>query len=402
MSEMPEQTWGLWKRAAAPEPPPAPAPSMEWRFNSRSHNGGTARVYLANDKFGLQRPVILSDGFNAGPSNFDELWHGLNGSGFAFIDELRRRGHDLILLGYDERNASILTNAEIATQCVMRAIAERKGTAPLLTGGFSMGGLVTRYALAKMEHEGIDHQTATYLSFDSPHRGAWIPIGLQALAHFMVVVPALSKQINSPAARQLLWRHISSVEDTPKEDPLRTAFLAELARVGSWPKRPRLLAVANGRGDGHGNGVPAGELALEVTKGGFARTALRTQTTNPETIVAYLKDYIRERKVPSHALPEVDGAPGGMLDSFAIAADNLTMPLLGSEAVAHIPAICFVPTISAVSVLDINAKNLTTAVSKLDRSAGDVDDFICSSENVLHSKMTSELGTWILERLPGR
>ena len=39
-----------------------------------------------------------------------------------------------------------------------------------------MGGLVTRYALAKLETENVEHQVGTYFSYDSPHQGAWIPI----------------------------------------------------------------------------------------------------------------------------------------------------------------------------------------------------------------------------------
>ena len=401
MSEMTEQTWGLFERANATKPPPAPAPDMTWEIpTNRMIQGGTARVYLASSKFGLTRPVILSDGFNAGESNFDEFWHGINGKRFAFANELRQRGYDLILLGYKERSASILENAEVATQCIMRAIAERKGSAPLTVGGFSMGGLVTRYALAKMEMMRIDHQTSTYLSFDSPHRGAWIPIGLQALAHFITIVPAMSKQINSPAARQLLWQHIDSVEALPQQDPLRTEFLAALERVGNWPQRPRKLAIANGVGTGVANpAIPPDALALECTSGVFETTKLYTQGGSNLNPVAFLKGTQNEKTVRVRGLPEIDGAPGGTLESFAIAADNLTIPLV-SKAVAHIPKICFVPSISAVAVRDISAETLHTKINELNPGESEVDDFICSSEPTLHSEMTPELGTWILDRLP--
>ncbi|RDG37366.1 esterase/lipase family protein [Streptomyces corynorhini] len=230
--------------------------------------------------------MLLSDGFETGPSSLDGLWEGLERRDFAFVSELRRTGRDLVLIGYENRSASILDNAEVATRAVLRAIAERLGNAPLLVGGFSMGGLVTRYALAKREHENVDHQTAVYLSFDTPHRGAWVPIGLQALAHFLTATPALSRQINSPAARQLLWRHISTVEGAPAEDPLRTEFLDALRNVGSWPRRPRLLGVANGTGDGLGNGVPPGVEALQVTSGWFAGTTLWTQSSGTARQVA--------------------------------------------------------------------------------------------------------------------
>ncbi|MDX2565248.1 hypothetical protein PV371_37220 [Streptomyces sp. TX20-6-3] len=55
---------------------------------------------------------------------------------------------------------------------VIESIGRRIGDHPLTVGGFSMGGLVTRYALAKLETDGIEHQAQLYYSWDSPHTGA--------------------------------------------------------------------------------------------------------------------------------------------------------------------------------------------------------------------------------------
>ncbi|MFE9658728.1 esterase/lipase family protein [Streptomyces sp. NPDC005955] len=397
MTEIPVQSWGLFAREGQQAPPPAPEADETWALP-----GGTARVYYGDQNRALVRPVILSDGFNSGPTDFDAFWHGLENGQLPFVSRLRERGHDLVLLGYDERSASLLANAQTAIACILRTVAERLGDTRLTVGGFSMGGLITRYALAKLETQRMDHQTAAYFSFDSPHRGASIPISLQALAHFLKpVAPALSKQINSPAARQLLWRHIETVHGSPAEDPLRGEFLDELKRVGGWPRIPRLLALANGRLDGVGNGVPAGEPALEVTKGGLKPTTLLTQTPDGKAVLAHLKDLLREEHVRHRGLPELDGAPGGTLDSFGIAADNLTKPLLGMAAVAHHPEICFVPTGSALSVRDISQESLYEDLSGLDPDAFDVDDYIASSEtNTRHSALTPELGEWLLDRLP--
>ena len=45
--------------------------------------------------------------------------------------------------------------------------------------GPSMGGLISRYALNYMESIGVDHETRLYVSFDTPHAGANVPIGFQ-------------------------------------------------------------------------------------------------------------------------------------------------------------------------------------------------------------------------------
>ncbi|MEE2038416.1 hypothetical protein Q8791_14420 [Nocardiopsis sp. CT-R113] len=376
---------------APPAPEPAPRPDAVWDLP-----GGTAWVYLSNPKLGLRRPVILSDGFESGPSELAVLWSGLERGDYAFVTELHRRGHDLILVGYEERSASILRNAEAATEAVLRAIAERRGDAPLTVGGFSMGGLVTRYALAKMESDGIDHQTALYLSFDSPHRGAWVPVGLQALAHFLTGAPALSRQINSDAARQLLWRHIETVDGEPAEDALRTEFLAELARVGSWPRRPLLIGVANGTGNGIGPGVPEGEDAVTVASGWFNGTVLRTQAEGDKQLVARLKGLLSEHEVRTTGMPALDGAPGGTLETFGIAGDKLKFT--GRTDIA-VRSIAFVPSVSAVAIGDLDEPCI--AIDALDPGTSELDEFRLADTNEPHSHMSEALGSWILDRLPG-
>jgi hypothetical protein len=400
--EMPEQDWGLFARVDEEPVPEAPDASEDWDIPSdRLGLGGFAKVWYAKDHTAIQRPVIMSDGFNSGPTKMNEFYHGVNGGEFPFATALSEAGYDLILLGYNERSASILENAKVARNCIMRTIAERLGGAPLVVGGFSMGGLITRYTLAKMENDGLDHQTSVYFSWDSPHRGAWIPTSLQALAHFMTAVPALSKQINSPAARQLLWRHIETVDGTPEQDPLRTEFLAELEQVGNWPRRPRLLGLANGRGDGIGLDIPAGDKALDITAGLFKNTSLWLQKSDPDFTVAHLKAALREEDVESFGLPELDTAPGGVLDSFAIAADNINkIPL--NAATAYHDVVGFVPTISAVSVRDIAAETIGTVVDDLEPDESDLDDYVCSSTTTMHSRMTVELGQWLLDRMPSK
>ena len=92
--------------------------------------------------------------------------------------------------------------------------------------GYSMGGLVARYALAYMEDRNINHDTRLYISVDTPHQGANVPVGLQAMfkhfIHLSFNVGALeltpitislneideinraAAVFNSPAARQML------------------------------------------------------------------------------------------------------------------------------------------------------------------------------------------------------
>src|SRR6185295_7601922 len=137
------KSWDL-TRTTAMELPPAPAPNAEWPLQGRTAMAGTAWVYYGKDGKGntrtsLTRPIILSDGFHGGGTKLNELWYGLESrpaaAPYGFISDLRGRGYDLILLGYHDCTASILTNAQLATDCIVRAIAERNGDAPLAVGG---------------------------------------------------------------------------------------------------------------------------------------------------------------------------------------------------------------------------------------------------------------------------
>ncbi|MGW3852702.1 esterase/lipase family protein [Streptomyces fagopyri] len=350
---------------------------------------------------GLVRPVIMADGFNLGPSKLDELYHGLESGSFPFVSELRRRGRDVILLGFEERSASILDNAETVVAAVMRAGAEQMGGARLVVGGFSMGGIVTRYALAKLEMRRMDHRTGLYFSYDSPHRGASIPVGVQAFSHFIPFPNDFAKQMDSPAARQMLWQHYD--KDTGKIGvaPERTQFLDALDKVGGWPRIPRLVAVANGRGDGVGlPDVKPGEVALRIDRI-YPGTTFYTQAQGDDVTAAYLNRRFpeAEKTVTTNGFPELDGAPGGTLPTYKILTD--TIKKLGGQVDLRHEDVCFVPSVSAVAVRDIQKQaDLYTNIDGLDPQDSELDDFLCSSTTTAHTGITEELCTWIMDRLP--
>lgn len=402
-----EQIIEAWRSAAhitlAPGPQEvseaAPEPDQEWTLP-----GGRAWVYLADPGQGLTKPVILADGFSTGPSDLDFLYEGLERGEYALISELRTRGRDVVILGFDERSASILDNAVAARSAIQEAIARRTGDHPLTVGGFSMGGLVTRYALAKMEHESVDHQTALYLSFDSPHRGAWIPIALQSFAHYIRRLnAAFSNQMNSPAARQLLWQHISEWDDTPETDKERIEFLAELERVGGWPMRPKKIGVANGVRTGVANGIAPGQRAFRGKGLAITGTHLYTQPAGDDQLVAQLRVVtLRKPQIRTSGMPEIDGAPGGTLEGFGILADELNKipAIIGLGSEAEIREHCFVPSVSAVALRDIDTHEKLHDPFPEQSEDTELDEYLCATHNEGHTLVTDELCTWILDRLP--
>ncbi|MFC8829869.1 esterase/lipase family protein [Streptomyces sp. NPDC057137] len=376
--------------------------------------------YSSPKQTSVKRPVILADGFSLGPSDPHALYEGLENGQYPFISTLREAGFDVVLLGFEERSASILDNAGAATECIRRAIADREGSAPLTVGGFSMGGLVTRYALAKMERQKERHETSTYLSYDTPHRGAWLPIGVQAFAHFVKehwgsrpidgpLLSSFSTMVNSPAARQLLRWHTAtanvSLDVADGQDQARTDFLEALERMGSWPQIPRLLGVANGTGTGAGNNIPAGDSAMTSSGPQLNGTRLNTQNKGRQTVAELHKAGAAPVLVTTSNFPDIDGAPGGLFPEAPLldGAGNFGMAAMLARLIDKKQAeltyntSTFVPTISAIASADID--NHDNLYSKVDGDYSDLHDFKCASTNEGHTVMTTELGQWILTKL---
>ncbi|MFD7909644.1 esterase/lipase family protein [Streptomyces sp. NPDC059752] len=405
--------WDNTIPGAQPHHPRASAWDTVWPLT-----GGTAWVFYSNPgQTHVRKPVILADGFSSGKSDPDALWNGLENGEYPFISKLKEAGFDLVLLGFDERSASITDNAGVAIQCIEKAIADRDGTAKLTVGGFSMGGLVTRYALAKMHHDGHEHETATYLSYDTPHNGAWLPISVQAFAHFVKdnwgtlpgfgeLLSSFSRMVNSQAARQLLRWHIETVTAQAGQDRARTDFLAELERVGSWPPGVRRLGVANGTGTGAGNNIPAGVTAMRTTGAELTGTRLDTQDTGEQVVAILKKTGDPEIRITTSGLPDIDGAPGGLFPealnlpgrpaNFGTAA-MLAGLLEGEPAELTYNASTFVPSLSAVAAGEIDDRD--ALYSKIDPASSELDHFMCASDNEGHTVITVELGEWIMEKL---
>jgi hypothetical protein len=389
------------------------APDYTWPLpNARPHADagatGRAAVFLRNSKFGLQRPFIFADGFNYGPSDLDDLWSHFNNHGL--LERLLLAGRDVVLLGFDTRHGHIQDNAGIAISCIQRAIAERIGDEPLIVGGVSMGGIVTRYALAAMEHEGLDHQTNTYISYDSPHNGAWTPIVLQQLAYlFENVIPTEPGKnkpadlIRSPAAQQLLWAWVENARysgPVATSSELRTKFVEELGMLGGFPQRPRLLGVANGAADGARTEAVPGEVVFDWVEPTYEAAAAQARI-QPEygekQEAGRMRLLLDSRASSTSDLPPFDSAPGGTLGSYEQLAKQLGIEL----APRHLRT-CFVPTVSAIALqADPLAwpSGLFRDISTVKPEESRLDDYVCSSTNTEHSAVTPELADWVIDHL---
>ncbi len=238
-------------------------------------------------------PIILVDGIDFGDTRKGETIYGkylsyLPAGGGASVrlgSQLRSQGHDIIVLNfpdgriaanvaagtanpnidggcdYIERNAMVLVR-------LIQLVNQRlePGSKKLSIAGPSMGGLIARYALAYMEKNQSstgNHNCGLFISQDSPHLGANIPVGLQQLiqnlSQFNVAEAEEAwENLKSPAACELLIHHASHPEASLQNE-LRGTFLQNSlnnSQPGSfgWPKDPglRMVALANGNDAGFG------------------------------------------------------------------------------------------------------------------------------------------------------
>lgn len=180
------------------------------------HSGGVAFVKYStsNPSQTLRRPLVVAEGID--PSSvltfipnysFYDFYRKLldteldDGSTFwsALISE-----YDIVFLDYTNGVDDIFRNARLL-EAVIDSVNTLKANVPdaqpNVVLGVSMGGLVSRVALRRMEVEGKSHDTRLYISLDSPHKGANVPPAYQALAwhvnsYLSIIDPSLYHFLN--------------------------------------------------------------------------------------------------------------------------------------------------------------------------------------------------------------
>jgi len=344
-------------------------------------------VYHSDKTSILSKPIIFVEGIDYDNSRgWDELYHLLNHENL--LEGLRSEGNDLVVLNFEDSTDYIQRNAFLFIKMINQVNALKNNNNDLIVIGASMGGLVSRYALAYMEKNGLPHNTNLFISFDSPHRGANIPLGDQYMLPFFSgessEVSIWIDRLNSPAAKQMLVYHYSaSVSDDsasricisstycfatkicgypyiPKPHNSRNILLEELSYFG-FPQKTRTVAMSNGSGYGIGLSFMPGDQLVKYSYHGFW-VALKSNTYALPDNTSVQKIFHGEidKFGPScertatwvHQSLPYDNAPGGMADTNKQIADV-------SAPFGNIYAIndnhCFIPTISA---LDIDTDDL--------------------------------------------
>jgi hypothetical protein len=362
----------------------------------------------------LDKPIFLVDGFDPGDSrNIQALYAQLNyGTGQNLADTLRAQGFDIVLLNfptYTRPNSTtvvdggvdfIQRNAFILVTLINQINAQKVGNQKNVVIGPSMGGLISRYALRYMEMNNLNHDTRLFISFDSPHQGANVPIGFQHLFNYLAfgpvgnvaVQPVVNGLIKSPAARQMLIDHMeghlqtgSAFEFNTDTNSLlptgapnyRTAFQNELNSMG-FPVNTRNISISNGASNGTSNYTPDFEVmnyTLNISTSQRAIINLRyTPAANQTNQVSRFRgqqfvvffwitgfESLANSKAPTFTAG-LDTAPGGRFDITGFSNDIGTDPIL-TQFFDNLNAdyFTFIPTWSSMAVGNTN--NLYTPIT---------------------------------------
>lgn len=402
---------------------------------------GEYKIFYDNIDGELDKPIFFVDGFDPNDSRkISDMYNLLDfgNSGDNLADIIRDEGYDLVVLNfpndypsptdgtiikggadYIQRNAYVLVELINTINGIKEVDAEQS-----VIIGPSMGGLISRYALAYMEDQSLDHDMRLYLSFDSPHLGANVPIGVQYTFNYLVngdpgltdLEPVVSGLLNSAAAKQMLIDHYlghvdgSGVEQdgsihTPKGAPnYRDAFQTELDAMG-FPQNSRNIAISNGSGMSQMTGSPGMELinhVFNIATGTDATIDIHfTPLTSQNITVSGIDITFFSIPISSYsasaestALSDgIDSAPGGLFDLYSF--DDGSNPLV-TEFVTNLNSqyFNFIPTLSSLAI----SSELNWYAAP-DENDSPFDSVYFPNDNELHVLLTDDNVAFALDEI---
>lgn len=206
----------------------------------------------------------------------------------SLIDRILDSGRDVLVFNFQLQSTEKIQDSAAVFSTALNWLNGRRAMGTKATViGLSMGGLIARYALTNMEHEGhVDHDIQQFITYDTPHEGAFIPLTIQQIPKllgkgfksgkkklklfntFTLGLANFSEDyrdglaklrdastsaegislsyFDTPSSKQALLYHHS----VNGEHSLRNEFKQDLLSIGDMPEDSINIAIANGRADG--------------------------------------------------------------------------------------------------------------------------------------------------------
>ncbi len=448
-------------------------PDLSPYGESTSYDGtGEYELFLSADNV-LDKPIILVDGFDPGDGRditgiYELLNFEQNGTTSNLGDLVRDEGFDVVILNFPvytraadnqvvdggvdfiERNAMILVEL-INTINTQKICVEEN-----VIIGPSMGGLISRYALNYMENTNLDHDTRLWISFDSPHHGANVPIGFQHQFNFLAfglddfwvlgdqnveeLQPIIDGMLRSSAARQMLVDqfepHITNSDgvsfnsslNLPQEHPFKVVLDT---RMTGFPELTRNIAIINGSGinarypdntAGNNNLNPGSQIVnanielfgvAELKANTFFTPILNTQIEMSQVHLDFpwwfplANDRVNNAssRAPSFS-NGVDAASGGLFDILNLTEDLSTDGLVGEFLGSlNTDYFNFIPSVSSMAFEITNNEinwfhtpsNVTTARATTNTTS--FDAWYMPNENEPHVTLTQQNVDFALDEI---
>ena len=268
------------------------------------YNGvyGVAGIVISyrdvNDQV-LRRPLIVAEGFDAGhilnpeepegQNTFADFIISVNNSGSPNLRTLISNdpsGYDIVYVNWHNGTNNLQANELILEQVIRWVNANKQPLAgvrqPNVVLGSSMGGVIGRMALGRMDRGGglngaggfAAHETRLFASLDAPHQGANVPLGYQAMARhaagmYLKLGPGIVGLVeivqfirggvsplqagflaDRPASKQLLKYRLDFFYN--QSNTVHQQFMQELRTTWAYPNptnnpnNVRCIAISNG------------------------------------------------------------------------------------------------------------------------------------------------------------
>ena len=407
----------------------------------------------------IRKPLIIISGFdpgnNYGPSTVINGSKGLLDLDY-FLDKpikdlIHDQNYDIFFINYVNSTIDIRENAAFVKQAVEWINAQKKANGSSEKNvilGVSMGGLVGKWMLQEFEMNGQDHEAQLFMTFDSPMRGANIPLALQALPlkfgnrkllgiplrNFSEELSNAGKTLSSKAAKQMLYYNLSlTVENEVSPGQVsfeHDAFFNEMDSRGELkvPYIPFSNGAITGTGQFFTPGLKiqkttqqnpawlqlvmliAGLTHLEYHLDGYAidnKDMIIHRNTLDWTVLGLVEVSASESLKIKEGFTIWDNAPGG-LRTFEDR-ENGEIP---NQYGWLYKSFCFIPTVSALdlrNVTDPFQTDLENIENTIRNFAPQIRTYIGSTEtsiqfeeeqtNQEHVSLNNQLATFLLGNL---
>lgn len=307
-------------------------------FNGKKTEGLITIVYAKNDKK-IRKPLIVAEGFDPDTYTFPEKIKGektydnfVYDVSYSDSPELKtllsdfNHSYDIIYIDWKDGTADMRLNALLLKTVIMgiNQVKVADGGNPIeknVVLGQSMGGVIARYTLKKMELAGENHDTRLYISHDAPHQGANVSLGIQAMAnHLRYLQVKFTDPSNNPyylfkgyrnpldltgtmGAKQLLSNRLNDVYQL--DNNVFNSFQNELKNLG-YPAQCRNIAISNGSECGTPYPILPGDHLIKLD--GYYKTKFLADiflTLFPIKIIyqsGYSEDNLMDKLPGSHRL----------------------------------------------------------------------------------------------------